>query len=172
MENETFQYITWLTGRWDKIGGYQPTMESVILDLGCGVGSCVDQFRKAGYNKFYGCDFLRSFPEKIDYGLKQYMEDGVIRVIRETPYRLPFEDGSFDMLFSLQVLEHVMDYDAMLAEIWRVLKPNGVSVHVFPGRWRWKECHTYIPWAGVFNNYWYLKFWAITGIRNEYQSGL
>jgi len=39
--------------------------------------------------------------------------------------RLPFADASFDLVFSLDVLEHVPDAHAAAAEIVRVLKPGG-----------------------------------------------
>ena len=45
---------------------------------------------------------------------------------------LPFEDNSFNVIFSSNVLEHVEDLDAAFAEMKRVLKPGGVMVHTMP----------------------------------------
>ncbi|MFH0772093.1 MAG: class I SAM-dependent methyltransferase, partial [Candidatus Omnitrophota bacterium] len=39
--------------------------------------------------------------------------------------RLPFKNDSFDMIFSNQVLEHVINPKALLVEVGRVLKPGG-----------------------------------------------
>lgn len=39
---------------------------------------------------------------------------------------LPFEDGSFDTVFSNTILHHIPDPAAMLRQAWRVLRPGGV----------------------------------------------
>jgi ubiquinone/menaquinone biosynthesis C-methylase UbiE len=70
------------------------------------------------------------------------------------------------------VFEHVMDYDAAFREIARVLKPGGLSIHVFPARWRPIEPHIYVPFGARFHSWWFYRFWAMTGIRNEFQQGM
>lgn len=50
---------------------------------------------------------------------------------------LPFPEGSFDAVFSSNVLEHVKDFHRIQAELARVLKTNGVAVHCVPSAvWR------------------------------------
>jgi SAM-dependent methyltransferase len=49
-------------------------------------------------------------------------------------YELPFEDGSFDALVCLSVLEHLRDLTGALDEFRRVLRPGGVAVLGFPVR--------------------------------------
>ncbi len=39
---------------------------------------------------------------------------------------LPFDDASFDLVVAVAVLEHVADPQRVVAEIWRVLKPDGL----------------------------------------------
>lgn len=51
---------------------------------------------------------------------------------------LPFEDGEFDGVLALDVLEHVADDAKMLAECSRVLRPGGVLILTVPAyRWLW-----------------------------------
>lgn len=50
----------------------------------------------------------------------------------ENTERLSFGDSSFDLVVSNDVLEHVADYKKSVAEIWRVLKPNGVLLLTVP----------------------------------------
>jgi len=45
---------------------------------------------------------------------------------------LPFEDGSFDIVASYQMLEHVPDPRTALSEMLRVLKPGGTIAIVSP----------------------------------------
>jgi 2-polyprenyl-3-methyl-5-hydroxy-6-metoxy-1,4-benzoquinol methylase len=47
-------------------------------------------------------------------------------------HRLPFGDGSFDIVFSSNVLEHIPHVDTFHAELRRVLKPGGVGIHLMP----------------------------------------
>jgi SAM-dependent methyltransferase len=50
---------------------------------------------------------------------------------------LPFEDRSFDVIYSSNTMEHVLDEPVLHAEMRRVLRPNGVAVHVVPSSaWR------------------------------------
>jgi SAM-dependent methyltransferase len=52
-------------------------------------------------------------------------------------HRMPFRDGSFDVAFSSNVLEHVAEMPQLLREIRRVLRRDGLAVHVVPSAaWR------------------------------------
>ncbi len=43
-----------------------------------------------------------------------------------------FEDNSFDLVVTLDVMEHVFHPDRAYKEIYRTLKPGGVYLHTFP----------------------------------------
>lgn len=90
-----------------------------VLDLGCGAGNSVDAFR--GHDAsidWVGVDIADSQEARArrrdDATFVTY--DGI---------RVPFPDGSFDLVYSSQVLEHVPDPQAHLREIARVLRPGG-----------------------------------------------
>ncbi len=55
-------------------------------------------------------------------------------------YTLPFRDHTFDHIICSEVLEHVKDYRAILAEINRVLKPGGTLNISVPRFWPEKVC--------------------------------
>ena len=152
---------------WRRLG-VELTPHSTILDFGCGDGERVRQLRRKGLRAF-GCDV--ALPSPAGAELQTAVAAGVVRPIALAPYRLPFDDASCDVVFSITVLEHVMDYDQACAEIARVLKPGGLSVHVFPSRWKPIETHAFVPFASVCQSYWWLYLWALAGIRNEFQGG-
>ena len=141
--------------------------DSTILDLGCGQGQSVRELRELGYQAF-GCDFkLGATPET-----QAMREAGQLRRIEPGPYRLPFEDSSFDFIFSHTVLEHVRNYDKTINEIRRVLRTGGVNLHTFPSKYRLVEAHIKVPFASLIRSYWWLYLWAVLGIRNPYQAGM
>ncbi len=47
---------------------------------------------------------------------------------------IPFDDDSFDVVFALQVIEHVYHLDEWLAEIERVCRPGGTVLFTTPNR--------------------------------------
>jgi SAM-dependent methyltransferase len=130
---------------------------ATVLDFGCGDGAMVAAYRTAGYDA-YGCDIVLEH------------ETEFLRLI-VPPYRLPFSSGTFDFVFSDQVLEHVQDHAAALSEISRVLRPGGGSLHIFPSKFCPVEPHTFVPLATLLHSRRWLSVWAEMGIRNRYQKG-
>lgn len=141
--------------------------DTKVLDLGCGAGKLVQAARERGYD-FYGCGLgLRDAHTNADSAL---VDQGVLRDIDREPYHLPFDDRTFDIVISDQVFEHVMDYPTTLREIHRVLKPGGAFLHIFPPRYMPIEPHVHVPLGTMLRKRWWLRTWALVGIRNEFQT--
>jgi len=94
-----------------------------ILDVGSGKGNHLVGFKRNGL-KPYGID-------KRDECLKIFDEFD-IRPCNLEKDPLPFEDETFDFVFSKSVLEHVTNTDNFLKESLRVLKPGGKAVMLTP----------------------------------------
>jgi SAM-dependent methyltransferase len=92
-----------------------------ILDYGCGTMPYRSLFEN-GQRQYVGAD-LEGNP-------------GADLVIAPTG-TLPIPDGSFDVVVSSQVLEHVEDPVAYLTEARRVLRPSGLLVLSTHGYWRY-----------------------------------
>lgn len=87
-----------------------------ILDLGCGDGQLTRRIAATGA-RVTGVD---ASPEMLVAARSRGID------AREASAEsLPFADGSFDAVFSNAVLHWVRGQDAMMAEVRRVLKPNG-----------------------------------------------
>jgi SAM-dependent methyltransferase len=90
-----------------------------VLDLGCGAGDSVALFRARDPDvQWVGLDVPGS-PEarertRSDARFETF--DGI---------SMPFADGSFELVYCKQVLEHVRHPDSLLAEAFRVLVPGG-----------------------------------------------
>lgn len=90
-----------------------------VLDLGCGAGDSVDLFRSLEPSvRWVGAD-LASSPE-VDDRTRADAE-----FVTFDGERLPFADRSFDLVYCKQVLEHVRRPQPLLAEVTRVLRPDG-----------------------------------------------
>ena len=91
-----------------------------ILDLGCGAGGSIDFFRRAFRNASWTGVDIELSPEVSARSRNDgdfFTYDGE---------NLPFPDNSFDLVYSNQVLEHVRYPEKVLAEVARVMTPNGL----------------------------------------------
>jgi len=146
-----------------------------ILDVGCGLGDSVQILMSMGYDAS-GVDII----EYWNRGFESFWEDRLkpqgaylekLHLVECEHYRFPFPDASFDFAFSSQLFEHVFNCEDVFREIARVLKPGGISLHVFPGPNMFLEGHINVPLP--FLCHWppYLYFWALMGRRSLRQGG-
>lgn len=144
--------------------GVSLAKESAILDFGCGSGRHVYEHLDCGYEKVFGYDIRNYVALRKPEDIERFRFDEEDRITH-----IPFPNDTFDFVFSTSVFEHVLEPKIAFREIYRVLKPGGVSLHNFPAKWRFIEPHIYVPFGAAFQSYGYYLFWALLGIRNEYQ---
>lgn len=97
-----------------------------ILEIGGGTGYQAKRLTEDGF-VVDSIDIPDSnYAGQLEFSVQPY--DGL---------NIPFPDGSFDIVFSSNVLEHVLDLPYLQVEMKRVLKPGGCCVHLMPtGAWR------------------------------------
>jgi len=94
-----------------------------VLDVGCGGGYLAEEFAKAGF-AVTGVD---AAPESIMCARRHAAETGLqIEYLEGRAERIPLDNEAFDVVLCCDVLEHVDDFERALAEIARVMKPNGL----------------------------------------------
>lgn len=146
--------------------GFRLTSHASILDLGCGAGHSVYALRDAGYANAVGYD-IKDYVE-----LRDPNDRSMFVIGSPLSTSLPFDEASFDVVISEQVLEHVLDQVGFLRELHRILRPGGYSLHALPARYCPIEVHMFVPFGGVFAHRWWYKLWALLGVRNEFQKDL
>lgn len=97
-----------------------------ILDFGCNTGAAAKRFSKAGH-QVTGVDISSSAIEvsKIEVPRAKF-------IVLESENQLPFVDGSFDVCFASEVIEHVFDVRGCIREIYRILSPGGLFLITVP----------------------------------------
>lgn len=113
----------WYTGRRKILGSF---LENIcrrvtdrrprILDVGCGTGA--NLLMLSEYGDAEGVDLSED-------ALAFCRERGLENVKLGAAEKLPYDDGTFDLVTALDVVEHLDDDLAGLREMRRVLRPDG-----------------------------------------------
>ena len=114
-----------------------PLIRGRVLEWGCrhGLDSCVYRMRFGAGVTLFGCDACE--PELYEHF---HAFSGMSYSRLTHPFRLDYDDASFDVVTSNGVLEHVPDDAASVAEIHRLLRPGGTfAVTCLPNRYSYTE---------------------------------
>jgi ubiquinone/menaquinone biosynthesis C-methylase UbiE len=120
------------------------------LDAGCGGGRATIMMAQAGAREVVAFDLSRTNVETTRMRAEQRGLDNVVAE-EGSLLALPFEDESFDVVWSNGVLHHTGDTDGSLKEIARVLRPGG---------WMW----LYLYGSGGI--YWRVVDWVRETLRD------
>jgi ubiquinone/menaquinone biosynthesis C-methylase UbiE len=97
-----------------------------VLEVGCGTGLILERIARVA-DKAVGIDLSPGM-------LAQARERG-LDVQEGMATQLPFEDASFDLVYSFKVLAHVPEIETALAEMARVTRPGGTVLAEFYNPW-------------------------------------
>jgi 2-polyprenyl-3-methyl-5-hydroxy-6-metoxy-1,4-benzoquinol methylase len=94
------------------------SLDSKILDAGCGEGVLIEKLIEMGYKNAVGID--------ADYESKYVKKGNILKT--------DFQNNSFDLIFLLDVLEHLnfLEQEKALEELKRIIKPQGKIVLSIP----------------------------------------
>jgi len=121
------------------------TPNAPILDAGCGTGLNLRHLPE-------GSTGIAINPRNIELLRKRLPNHTVVEGDVEA---LPFADGSFGTVLCTEVIEHIPDPSAALAEYRRVLQPGGVLIGSVPARsaiWKLRFLSSTCPHSEPFHN--------------------
>jgi ubiquinone/menaquinone biosynthesis C-methylase UbiE len=101
------------------------TRQSHVLEVGCGSGGCALYLSRLTHAQVTGIDANASAIEKARTSARSIPEARTCFEQIDATQRLPFEDASFDAVFSNDAMCHIPDRSGALNEWFRVLKVNG-----------------------------------------------
>jgi SAM-dependent methyltransferase len=108
-----------------------------VIDVGGGPGFFVRELNRMG---------ARSFCVDADRGEMAALGPAENDSIVASATRMPITSGAVDVCFSSNVLEHVRDWPAMLAEMVRVTRPGGIVFVTFTNWLSLYGGHETSPW--------------------------
>jgi SAM-dependent methyltransferase len=120
-----------------------------ILDLGCGRGEFLKGFIRCGLDG-YGLD--RSTMAKSVCPEVEILQSD----LENEP--LPYDDNTFNIVFSKSVLEHFYYPEKLVKEIYRILNPGGMVITMVPD---WESIY-----KTFYNDYTHRTPFTLTSLRN------
>lgn len=112
-----------------------------LLDVGCGSGTLLGLLKQRGFHSL-GIDFSAEAARVAE-------EENGVRVIVGSLDHAGFRPASFDIVTLFHVMEHVTNPREVLAEVSRILKPEGAVVLQVPNIDSWQFKAFGAKWYGL-----------------------
>ncbi|MEM7068935.1 MAG: class I SAM-dependent methyltransferase [Pseudomonadota bacterium] len=126
---------------------YLPTGKLRVLEVGAGLGLLSIYLHRLGH------DAVALEPAALSFGIFEATKkliwsksDNLPHLVEKFAEQLtPEEDGQFDFIFSINVMEHIADIDRATDAILTCLDKSGICVNSCPNYWVPYEPHYAIP---------------------------
>lgn len=104
-----------------------------VLDIGCGTGMTMRDILRRGHS-VVGADITEAMLNQAKAVVSQYPDQA--SCILSDVENVPFEDGSFDVVVCMGVLQYLQTDEKAVREIHRVVRPGGLVVLTLPNIFR------------------------------------
>ena len=112
----------WITANWQ---GFETRR---VLDAGCGEGYGADLLHRAGARQVFGLDYEGT---TLRHVAKAYPQ---VNLVQGNLVQTAFADAAFDLLVSLQTIEHLWEQPRFITECARITAPGATIVLSTPNR--------------------------------------
>ena len=119
--------------KW-RVFEYEKYRDCSVLEIGCGLGIDTVKFAQHGA-MVTAVDISSTSVRSTQRLLGERGLPGT--VCQANAENLPFQDGSFDAVYAYGVIMHIPDESKAVAEIYRVLKTDGLALAVLYHRRSW-----------------------------------
>ena len=117
-----------------------PLASLSVLDVGASTG-IIDNHLAKHFQSVIGLDIdkraIESAKANFDRSNLEFREGDALAT--------GLQDNSVDVVICSQIYEHVPDAQAMMDEIFRVLRPGGICYFAASNRFMWNEPHYHLP---------------------------
>jgi ubiquinone/menaquinone biosynthesis C-methylase UbiE len=124
------EQLAWFKGKFNR--PIEPYLPGDVLEIGSGNGILAEGLRPICGGRVVASDYWASFPEMLD---KCVTDRTGIDFVRADARALPFPDRMFDTVISEDGFEHFINPEKALAEVFRVLKHDGILLVTFGPPW-------------------------------------
>jgi 2-polyprenyl-6-hydroxyphenyl methylase/3-demethylubiquinone-9 3-methyltransferase len=120
-----------------------------ILEIGAAQGSLLIALTRLGYD----CEGIEPGAEALQIAQQMKVELATnIKISKGYAEHLAYHDNQFEYVIAISVLEHVNDPQAVMAEVFRILKPGGIfyfsttsCLCPWQGEIRYLPCFSWYP---------------------------
>lgn len=132
------------------VKSFKPTR---ILDFGCGSGVLLP-FSCRLAKKVYALDLNHYFTNKV----KKRFNLNNLEIINYDQGRIPLKNDTIDLIFSLEVFEHINNLDETIDELYRICRPGGYLLFSLPTENCWYKLGRKLAgFTGEYHRQTYLK---------------
>ncbi|MCR4297610.1 MAG: methyltransferase domain-containing protein [Gallionella sp.] len=117
----------------------QLSRHRTVLDVACGEGYGAAMLAENAL-RVTGVDIS---VDAIRHASNRYGHQANLEFIAASCDSLPFQDASFDLAISFETIEHIETQPAFIAELARVLRPDGVLLLSSPNKRLYSDAHDY-----------------------------
>ncbi|MDR1080040.1 MAG: class I SAM-dependent methyltransferase [Deltaproteobacteria bacterium] len=128
MEQKWYGFVTGFDNRY-PLRSFFPGCRT--LEIGAGLGEHLN-WEKRSEQEYHLLDLRQELCDRINQRFP-----GAHAFVGDCQERLPFDDGYFDRIIAIHVLEHLPDLPRALKEFRRLLKPGGRLSAVIPCEGAW-----------------------------------